>query len=100
MSGYRVFQAHDGVAAEELCHSLAKIDLLVLNTEGTGVDTGDLVRRIRAITPGLPVLHIGSSVPDGLPADVPTLPDTFNAVELLASVSDLIHNRARPRLLP
>jgi hypothetical protein len=37
MSGYSVFQAHDGWAAQELCVLLPDIDLLVLNTYGTGM---------------------------------------------------------------
>lgn len=40
MSGYCVFQAYDGQAAAELCRELPKIDLLVLNTEGTGLYGG------------------------------------------------------------
>jgi CheY-like chemotaxis protein len=89
MSGYCVFQAHDGQAARELCQELPDIELLVLNTLGTGTDTPSLIRTIRASHPGLPVLHIGSSVPKGLPADVPTLPESFTADELLRTVARL-----------
>jgi CheY-like chemotaxis protein len=89
MSGYCVFQAHDGQAARELCHELPDIELLILNTLGTGTDTPNLIRTVRASHPGLPVLHIGSSVPAGLPADVPTLPESFTADELLRTVSAL-----------
>jgi hypothetical protein len=62
---YCVFQAHDGIAAEELCASLPEIALLVLNTFGTGIEVGGLVRRARLASPQLQVLHIGSSSPDG-----------------------------------
>ena len=89
MSGYCVFQAHDGQAADELCRELPDIELLVLNTFGTGTDTPSLIRTIRASHPGLPVLHIGSSVPSGLPANVPTLPESFTADELLKTVARL-----------
>ena len=89
MSGYCVFQAHDGRAAQELCIELPEISLLVLNTYG-GIDTGDLVRHVRDVKPGLPVLHIGSSIPDGLPADVPTLAEAFTPDRLLMTVSALI----------
>ena len=44
MSGYCVFQAHDGLAAQELCIELPEISLLMLNTYGTGIDVGDLIR--------------------------------------------------------
>ena len=90
MSGYAVFQAHDGWAAQELCILLPDIELLVLNTYGTGIDVAELCRNVRTSKPGLPVLHIGSSVPDGLPADVPTLSESFNADGLLLAVGALI----------
>src|SRR6476660_7186028 len=67
MSGYAVFQAYDGRAAEELCDLLPDIDLLVLNTFGTGVNLQELVGNIRADHPDLAVLHIGKDNPPGLP---------------------------------
>jgi hypothetical protein len=98
MSRYCVFQAHDGLAAKELCIQLPSIALLILNTYGTGIDVGDLVRQIRAAKPSLAVLHIGSSVPDGLPADVPTLEEVFTPDHLLMTVATLIERRLIPRL--
>jgi hypothetical protein len=95
MSGYCVFQAHDAQAADELCRELPDIELLVLNTFGTGTDTPSLIRTIRGFHPGLPVLHIGSSVPADLPADVPTLPESFTAEELLGAVGSLCDGAAK-----
>ncbi len=92
MSGYAVFQAYDGGAAVELCAALPGIKLLVLNTMGTGIDLGDLIRNIRERCPGLPVLHIGNSVPDRMPSDVPTLAENFNSEALLQAVEELIHS--------
>lgn len=92
MSGYCVFQAYDGHAVEELGAELPKIELLVLNTYGTGVEAGVLIRRVRATSPGLPVLHIGDGIPEGLPSDVPTLAETFTAQRLLATVAALMGN--------
>jgi DNA-binding response OmpR family regulator len=97
MSRYCVFQAHDGHAAEELCVELPDIALLVLNTYGTGIDVGDLIRRVRAAKPGLPVLHIGATIPHGLPNDVPTLDEVFTPAELLMTVSALLERRRRLR---
>jgi hypothetical protein len=97
MSRFCVFQAHDGHAAEELCVELPDISLLVLNTYGTGIDVGDLIRRVRVAKPGLPVLHIGSTIPSALPKDVPTLDEVFTPAELLETVSALIERRRRPR---
>ncbi len=90
MSGYAVFQAHDGWAAQELCILLPDIELLVLNTYGTGIDVAELCRNVRGSKRGLPILHIGSSVPDGLPPDVPTLCENFTADGLLMTVGALI----------
>ena len=97
MSRYCVFQAHDGHAAEELCVELPDIALLVLNTYGTGIHVGDLIRRVRVAKPGLPVLHIGSTIPHGLPSDVPTLDETFTPDQLLVAVGALIERRRGPR---
>jgi hypothetical protein len=90
MSNYRVFQAHDGLAAEELCLRMPDIALLVLNTYGTGIDVGSLVRRVRTANPAIQVLHIGSSIPDGLPEDVPTIPEEFTSEFLLSTVNTLL----------
>jgi hypothetical protein len=90
MSGYAVFQAHDGYAAQELCILLPDIELLVLNTYRTGIDVGELCQNVRDIKHGLPVLHIGSTIPAGLPADVPTLAEDFTAESLLLTVRALV----------
>jgi hypothetical protein len=90
MSGFCVFQAHDGYAAGELCILLPNIDLLIVNTYGTGIDVGVLCRNVRAVKPGLAVLHIGSCIPDSLPADVPTLSEEFTAEGLLQTVEGMI----------
>jgi hypothetical protein len=86
MSGYAVFQAYDGLAAEELCDLLPDIELLVLNTFGTGVNLQELVGKIRANHPDLAVLHIGKDSPPGLPDDVVTLPEQFDSTALLRFV--------------
>ena len=91
MSGYAVFQAHDGLAALELCASLPDIRLLVVNTYGTGIDVGEFCRKVRATTPGLPILHIGASSPDSLPADVPTLSEVLFPGSLSLTVEALMY---------
>ena len=90
MSGYRVFQAYDADAVEELCAELPDIDLLILNTFGTGVDLPDLIQRVRTRRPGLPVLHIGADTPADLPADVPTIAEVFTPDRLLMAVAALM----------
>jgi hypothetical protein len=98
MNRYCVFQAHEGLAAEELCRQLPNIVLLVVNTYGTGIDVGDLVRRVRLTSPGIQVLHIGSTVPPELPDDVPTIPEVFTPEFLLSYVGTLLERRLVPRL--
>ena len=90
MSGYNVFQAYDGVAAAELCAELDDIELLVLNTYGTGIDVAEVIRLVREEHPDMPVLHIGNSVPESLPPDVPTLAEDFNSETLLIAVEALM----------
>ena len=93
MSGYYVFQAYDGQAALELCTVLPDVRLLVLNTEGTGVDAPWLVREIRELNPNMAVLHIGETAIPGMPDDVPNLHDHFTSAELLANVDALLAPR-------
>jgi hypothetical protein len=93
MSGYCVFQAYDAQAARELCRELPNIELLILNTTGSGADTPTLVREIRETHPSLPVLHIGNSTLVGLPTDVPTLAESFTADQLLMTVDALVPAR-------
>ena len=90
MSGYRVFQAYDADAVKELCLQLPDIDLLILNTFGSGVDLRELVRHVRKSSPRLPVLHIGADTPADLPADVPTISEQFTADHLLMAVAALL----------
>ena len=100
MSGYRVYQAYDAEAVEELCVQLDGIDLLILNTFGTGVDLARLVQHVRAASPELPVLHIGDETPEGLPADVPTLPEKFTSDRLLMTVAALVPGHQPTRKEP
>ena len=93
MSGFVVFQAYDARAALELCAELPNIELLILNTTGTGTDSATLVREIRVKHPDLPALHIGPTELEGMPANVPTLGETFTADELLAAVRKLLPSR-------
>ena len=90
MSDYAVFQAHDGSAAQELCTLLPNIELLILNTYGTGIDVGELCQNVRTHKHGLPILHIGSTIPEHLPSDVPTLAEDFTAQSLLLTVRALV----------
>jgi|SRR5689334_20154817 response regulator RpfG family c-di-GMP phosphodiesterase len=97
MSGYSVFQAYNGAAAEELCGDLHGIALLILNTEGTGVDTPALVRSVRKRHVDLPVLHIGSAPIPGMPSNVSHLNESFTADQLLETVSAIVASQPVPQ---
>jgi hypothetical protein len=49
-------------------------------------------------TPGIQVIHIGSTLPEGLPGDVPTISEVFTPEFLLHTVSTLLERRVIPRL--
>jgi response regulator RpfG family c-di-GMP phosphodiesterase len=95
MSGYCVFQAYDGEATRQLCEYMPDIELVILNTEGTGGDTPQLVRDLRVRQPGLPVLHIGRAPLVGMPSDVRNLSENFGADDLLGAVRELLSRRTR-----
>jgi hypothetical protein len=84
-------------SAEELCADLHGIGLLVLNTEGSGMDTPALVRSIRKLHRGLPVLHVGKARIPGMPSDVQHRPESFTADQLLETVSALVPGQRVPQ---
>jgi DNA-binding response OmpR family regulator len=97
-----VFQAFDGQAAFELALALRDIDLLITNTRMPGMNGPQLIRHVRALLPTLPILYIknaegSATVPDGLPADVPTLNEPFTAEQLLAAVSPLLQRDGKSK---
>jgi len=97
MSDYCVFQAYNGEAAEELCRELHGIGLLILNTEGTGMDTPALVRSIRKGHSDLPVLHIGTAPIPGMPSNVYHLAESFTPDRLLETVSAIVAGQPVPQ---
>jgi hypothetical protein len=52
--------------------------------------TPALVRIVRKIHPGLPVLHIGKSTIPGMPPGVLTLEESFTPDQLLSAVGALV----------
>lgn len=90
MTGYCVFSAYDGLAAEELCCTLPGISLLILNTHVDGMDEAVLFRAIRARLSDLPILHIDTHRGPLIPEDIPTLTEPFTPDALLEAVAGLI----------
>jgi DNA-binding response OmpR family regulator len=97
-----VFQAYDGQAAYELALALRDIDLLITNTHMPGLNGPELIRYVRAELPTLPILYVknqghSTKVPDGLPADVPTLSEPFTPEQLLAAVAPLLQRDGKSK---
>ena len=91
-----VFQAADGHDALEMCLALRKVDLLITNTHMQGMTGPQLIREVQRELPALPILYIKNADghgghPDGLPPDLPTLPDSFTAEDLLGTVRSLLN---------
>ena len=91
-AGNCVFAAYDGNSACELALMLPRLDLLVTNTRLGTVSARELIRRVRAANPELPILHIGEPLPDpdGLLAGLPSLAEPFTEAQLLAQVRGLL----------
>jgi DNA-binding response OmpR family regulator len=89
MSGYRVFQAQDGAATEELCLTLPDIGLLILNTTPAYVSTLEVIHNVRAARPDFPIRHIGTRRASDIPNDVLLLSAPFSADHLLDVVDGL-----------
>jgi signal transduction histidine kinase/ActR/RegA family two-component response regulator len=58
MNGYTVLEASDGGRGVEICEGEADIDLLVTDVILPVMNGPDLVKRVHAMRPGLPVLFI------------------------------------------
>ena len=71
---------------------LPYIDLLITNTRLGAVDGPELMRRARAVRPGMPILHVihGGDSNDGIPPDVLTLREPFTPNQLLMAVGSLL----------
>jgi CheY-like chemotaxis protein len=91
-AGHCVFSAYDGDSACELALLIPDLQLLITNTRLGSQSAQELIRRVREEKPELPILHVGEIGPDpeGLLHDVPSLPESFTAAQLLAAVGALV----------
>jgi DNA-binding response OmpR family regulator len=94
-----VFAAYDGKSACELALLIPDLALLITNTRWGVVSNRELIKEVRRQRPGLPILHIGESMPnpDGLLDDVPALQEPFTAEQLLEKVRELVAHQWAPR---
>jgi DNA-binding response OmpR family regulator len=98
-AGHCVFAAYDGDSACELALQMPNVTLLVTNTRLGTISARELIRRVRAAKPDLPILHVGEplSDPDGLLRDVPSLREPFSPAQLFAAAGAAVgKKRAQP----
>jgi len=100
LSGYQVLEAESGATALDCFTGTEHVAVVVTDTWMPGRISGpELIRRIRALRPGQPILRI-SGVPDDalgddLPvADVPFLPKPFEHEQLLGVIEQLIREHS------
>jgi hypothetical protein len=94
-----VFAAYDRQSACELALLIPDLALLITNTRWGVVSNRELIKEVRRQRPGLPILHIGESMPnpDGLFDDVQTLQEPITADQLLQKVRELVAQQWAPR---
>ena len=94
--GHAVFHAYDGLSATELAFALDNVHLVISNTRVAGLPGIELVYRLRARLPNLPVLYLANidrstpAIESKLPRNVPILREPFTADELRAIVRKLL----------
>ena len=104
--GYDVVALNDGASGlEAVLTATDSYDLVVTNNCMPGMDGRELVARIRAARPGLPIVHLDdmSGPPDlDLPADVPNVTKPFPIESLVSRVEEMLPpaRRGRARSLP
>jgi two-component system, OmpR family, response regulator len=94
-AGYIVYAIYNGFAACELAVSQPYVDLLITNTRLADLGAPELIRRVRAVKPNLPILHIGKPLPpDASLGSVPSLAEPYHAHQLLTLVEELLRTSA------
>jgi DNA-binding response OmpR family regulator len=93
-AGYEVVGMDDGLAGwDAATTATAPYDLVVTNNCMPHMNGAELVAKLRARFPNLPILHIDDRSdrdPGHLPADVPNLTKPFRIETLLDRVQELI----------
>ncbi|MFO1148396.1 MAG: response regulator [Alsobacter sp.] len=97
--GYDVLEAGSGALAERLFAEAGRVDLLVTDVGLPDISGLDLARRLRALSPALPVLFATGRSVDGLQGDDPLEPPMaqlskpFLMNELQDAISRLLAQR-------
>jgi DNA-binding response OmpR family regulator len=96
-AGHSVVEAEDGLSALNLAQNTSKpFDLVVTNSTLPQLSGRELIRRLRELHPGLPIIHLTGHARgkrlgyEGLPPDVPTLYKPLHMDELVQEVGGLL----------
>ena len=90
-AGHIVYAAYNGFIALQQATSIPDLDLLITNTRLRGLNAAELIRRVREVRPGLPILHIGDPLPvDEHTRNVPTLREPVTGEALLEEIAALL----------
>jgi DNA-binding response OmpR family regulator len=92
--GYDVVAVGDGVAGlDAVLTAVDPYDLVITNNCMPRMEGNELIARIRAARPGLPILHLddGSDPPDlHLPADIPNITKPFSMETLVSQIEEML----------
>jgi DNA-binding NtrC family response regulator len=100
--GHAVFHAYDVLAATQLVDALESCDLVLSNTKVVDADGVELIVKLRAFHPELPIVYLandGRSTPQiesQLPPDVVILREPFTAEKLRAVTARMLDGNRPP----
>jgi two-component system, cell cycle sensor histidine kinase and response regulator CckA len=99
--GYRVLVAATSQDALELAHSQSAIDLVVTDVVMPNGSGPELVARLRADHPSMPVLYVSGYAPDSLlddvSSDVAFLQKPYTGRQLAMRIREMLDGRAVPK---
>ena len=103
-AGFDVLEAADAEAAWELARGAERLDGVVTDVRLPGMPGPELLRRLRAVRPGLPALYVtgyaGDVLVPGSGDEATCLQKPFRTSDLVATVCALVPRAGRPAQEP
>jgi len=97
--GHDVVAVSDGhIALEAVLTAETPYDLVITNNCMPGMEGQELIARLRAARPGLPIVHLDdmSGPPDvDLPDDIPNITKPFPMTSLVTRIEELLPSRTQ-----
>jgi DNA-binding response OmpR family regulator len=97
--GHDVVAVSDGhTALEAVLTAESPYDLVITNNRMPGMEGQELITRLRAARPSLPIMHLDdmSGSPDvELPADIPNITKPFPMTSLVTRIEEMLPSRTR-----